>query len=62
MRVLEVDVGGSHVSCGAVDDRTLLEVVSIESDGKGSLKNLLPVLAETLMQLAQKGMAATLWG
>jgi glucokinase len=54
MRVLAVDVGGSHISCGAVDDRTLLEVVSLESDGKGSLKNLLPVLAETLTQLAKR--------
>jgi glucokinase len=54
MKVLAVDVGGSHVSCGAVDDQTLLEVIRIETDSRGTLASLLPVLAETLNQLAQK--------
>jgi glucokinase len=54
MRVLAVDIGGTHVSCGAVDDQALLDVVSIEANSKGSLQDLLPVLAETLAKLAEK--------
>ncbi|MBV8865436.1 MAG: ROK family protein [Acidobacteriaceae bacterium] len=53
---MAVDVGGSHVSCGAVNDRELLEVCSIGSDGRGRLANLLPALARTLRALgAQNG-------
>jgi glucokinase len=51
MRVLAVDIGGSHVSCGAVDGCKLLQVVTLETDSGGSLASLLPVVARTLHQL-----------
>jgi glucokinase len=52
MRVLAVDVGGTHVSCGAIYDRELLEVSGVETDSRGSLANLLPTLSETLRQFS----------
>ena len=52
MKVLAVDVGGSHVSCGAVEGQTLLDVVHIETDSRLNLSNLLPVLADELERLA----------
>jgi glucokinase len=54
MKVLAVDVGGSHVSCGAVEDQRLLDVISIENDSRGKLINLLPNLAEALNDLAKR--------
>ncbi len=54
MRVLAVDVGGSHVSCGAVEDRQLLKVVSVSMDSNGSLAGVLRAVAETLHQLQRE--------
>ena len=54
MRALAVDMGGTHISCGAVDDQTLLDVVSIESNSRGGLQGLLPILADTLATLSKK--------
>jgi glucokinase len=54
MKVLAVDVGGSHVSCGAVEGQTLLDVVHIETDSRLNLSNLLPVLADELEGLAAR--------
>jgi glucokinase len=51
MRVLAVDVGGTHVSCGAVDGSELLQVTSVETDRRGNLSDLLPVVAKTLRQM-----------
>ena len=51
MRALAVDVGGTHVSCGAVDGRKLLEVITIETDSGGTLSALLQVIANALQQL-----------
>jgi glucokinase len=51
MKVLAVDVGGSHVSCGAIEDQRLLEVVSVPADSSGGLTALLdrlPVALENL--------------
>ncbi len=52
-RALAVDVGGSHVSCGAVEDRRLLQVNSVVTDSRGRLANLLPTLAQTLRQIRE---------
>ncbi|MDQ2840609.1 MAG: ROK family protein [Acidobacteriota bacterium] len=54
MRALAVDVGGSHVSCAAVKDRELLETISVETDSKGRLANLLPALTGTLRNLTER--------
>lgn len=52
MRVLAVDLGGSHVTCGAVDDTLLLNSIEIPSDSSGRLSHLLPALAESLRHLS----------
>jgi glucokinase len=54
MRVLAVDVGGTHVSCGAVDGSELLQVTTIETDPRGNLSDLLPVVAMTLRQMTDQ--------
>jgi glucokinase len=53
MKVLAIDIGGTHISCGAVDDRRLLEVRSIKTDGGGRLANLLPQLTQTIGELSR---------
>jgi len=50
MRALAVDIGGTHVCCGAVDGRELLELFTIEADGSGSLSSLLQPISQTLRQ------------
>ena len=51
MQALALDIGGTHVGCGLVDDDRLLAETSVESEGASSLASLLPVLAETLRRL-----------
>jgi|SRR6185312_3805513 len=51
MRALALDIGGTHIGCGVVDDTRLLAETSVESEGAASLASLLPVLAETLHRL-----------
>jgi glucokinase len=51
MKVLAVDVGGTHVSCGAVNGRELLQSTTVETDRRGSLFDLLPVVARALRRL-----------
>jgi len=48
MRVLALELGGTHVSCGAVEDRKLLESVRIEVDSRKNLAELLPDLQQVL--------------
>jgi glucokinase len=54
MRALAVDVGGTHVACGAVDDQELVQVCSIETDSRGHLSTLLPTIAQTLKYLRKQ--------
>ena len=51
MRVLALELGGTHVSCGAVEDRKLLESVRIEADSRKNLAELLPELEQVLRGL-----------
>lgn len=51
MRVLALELGGTHVSCGAVEDRKLLESVRIEVDSRKNLRELLPELEQVLHRL-----------
>jgi glucokinase len=51
MQALVLDIGGTHIGCGVVDDDRLLAETSVESEGAASLASLLPVLAETLRSL-----------
>ncbi len=54
MKVLAVDVGGSHVSCAAVEGQSILETLSIDTDSKGNLSSLLPILAKALRGLSSR--------
>ncbi len=51
MRVLAVDVGGTHVACGAVDDAVLLSRTSISTNSSGLLAGLLPRLADHFREM-----------
>jgi glucokinase len=54
MKVLAVDIGGTHVTCGAIQDKRLLRVASLEADSRGRLANLLPTLKSTLRDLSKQ--------
>jgi len=54
MKVLAVDVGGSHISCAALENRTILESFTLDTDSKGSLGELLPALAGSFRKLARE--------
>lgn len=54
MKVLAVDVGGTHVAYGAVENQKLLEVFEIQTNSRGKLANLLPHLTEILAGFIQK--------
>jgi len=54
MKALAVDIGGTHVACGAIQDKTLLQVINLETDSRGRLGNLLPILKKALRELSQQ--------
>jgi glucokinase len=53
MKALAVDFGGSHATCGLVQDRTLLTSETIDIDRARSLASVLPTVAETFLKLAR---------
>lgn len=54
MRALALDMGGTHIGCGVVDEDRLLAHTSIDAEGATSLADLLPVVADTLRALLRK--------
>lgn len=54
MRVLAVDLGGTHAMCGVIEDRTILACEAIDADGSQGLRSLLSRVAETLNAIVQK--------
>lgn len=54
MRVLAVDVGGTHIACGAVDQKALLAKTNIATDSRGLLADLLPIVADQIKQLRRE--------
>ena len=52
MRALAIDLGGTHANCAVVEEGKVLSSQRIETKGDGSLRDMLPLLAETLLQLA----------
>jgi glucokinase len=54
MKALAIDFGGTHATCGLVDDRNLLTCETIDTDRARSLASLLPTIASTLRDLAQQ--------
>ncbi|MEO6925018.1 MAG: ROK family protein [Bryocella sp.] len=53
MRALAMDMGGTHIGCGLVEDGRLLGSTSIDSEGATSLADLLPVLELELRKLLE---------
>ena len=54
MRVLAVDLGGSHAVCGIVEDRSILTCEAIDADGSQGLRSLLPRIGKTLHAMLRK--------
>lgn len=54
MKILAVELGGTHVSCGAVEDRELRASVRMEVDSRNGLSKLLPKLEEVLGALLER--------
>jgi glucokinase len=51
MKALAIDFGGTHATCGLVDDRKILGHKSIDTDNARSLIAVLPGIADTLRAL-----------
>jgi len=54
MKVLAVDVGGTHIACGAVEDKVLLAKTTIGTNSRCLLADLLPTLAEQIRQFRRE--------
>lgn len=52
MKALAIDFGGTHATCGLVEDRTILACETIDTDRARSLAAVLPVIASTFRKLA----------
>ena len=53
MRALAIDLGGTHATCGIVEDQTILAREAIPADGAQGLSALLPRIVETFRALAK---------
>jgi glucokinase len=51
VKALAIDFGGTHASCGVVDDRVLLAHRTIDTDGAKSLTAVLPQVQSVLQEL-----------
>lgn len=51
MKALAIDFGGTHATCGLVDERTILGHESIDTDRAKSLIAVLPRIVETFQKL-----------
>ncbi|HZY61392.1 MAG TPA: ROK family protein [Edaphobacter sp.] len=51
MRALALDMGGTHIGCGLVEEDRLLAHMSIDAESTSSFADLLPVVTETLHTL-----------
>jgi glucokinase len=54
MRALALDLGGTHIGCGVVDEDRLLAHTSLEAEGASSLVDLLPAVADALHALLRE--------
>lgn len=55
MKVLAIDLGGTHATCGVVEDRAVLAHKVIEIGQGRSLRAVLPSIADTLRELVGSG-------
>lgn len=53
MKALAIDFGGTHATCGIVEDRAILAHKVIDTDRAKSLRALLPAIADTLAELVR---------
>jgi glucokinase len=51
MKALAIDLGGTHASCGVIEDDQLIDHLSVDTDSAGSLGTVLGVVVETFRQL-----------
>lgn len=51
MQALALDMGGTHIGCGVVEDDRLLAETSIASEGASSLRDLLPSVSKAFRRL-----------
>lgn len=54
MKALAVDLGGTHATCGLVDDRTIIDLQTLDTDRARSLQAILPLLADSFRQLLKR--------
>ena len=53
MKALAIDLGGSHATCGLVEDNTILACKALDTDRAKSLRAVLPRIAELFRELAE---------
>lgn len=51
MKALAIDFGGSHATCGLIDDRTILAHKTVDTDGAKSLRAVLPPIRDAFHEL-----------
>jgi glucokinase len=51
MKALAIDLGGTHATCGLLDDRSILAYKTVDTDRARSLGAMLPVFADTFRTL-----------
>lgn len=54
IKALSLDMGGTHIGCGLVEDQRLLTSAAVSSEGAHSLQSLLAVLAQALHSLLEQ--------
>jgi hypothetical protein len=54
MKALAVDIGGTHVTCGLVEDRQLLAWETCPANSASTLASVLPVIAATFESLTRR--------
>ena len=54
MKALSIDLGGTHATCGLLDDRTIVAHDTIDTDRARSLGAMLPVFAESFRKLLKQ--------
>jgi len=51
MRALAIDLGGTHANCAIVEDIKVVSSQVVKASGDGTLRETLPILANTLIEL-----------
>jgi glucokinase len=54
MKALAIDFGGTHATCGLVEDQTLLASETLDTNRAKSLASVLPTIAETFEKLVRR--------